>query len=121
MTTVITKQDCYIWWTNQRDAENAQFADRTNWPEELETELSSRMGRAGRGSLWIPYSWSSSDLGVEWDDNNPMFNALGNHYGGIVFRREHLPLLTGFAGLITDFDMNQIQGQWYNYDYEMQP
>lgn len=119
--TTVTKQDCYIWWTNQRDAESAQFADRTNWPEELEVELNSRMGRAGRGSLWVPSEWTADDLGVEWKDNDPMFNALGDHYGGIVFRREHLPLLATFAGFITDFDMNPIQGQWYNLSYEMQP
>ncbi|MNW00377.1 hypothetical protein D3C71_1958620 [compost metagenome] len=50
-----------------------------------------------------------------------MFIALGNHYGGIVFRREYLPLFKDLTGLITDFDMNRIQGEWNNLPYELQP
>ncbi|MNC35316.1 hypothetical protein D3C87_1111250 [compost metagenome] len=121
MNMVIPKQDLYIWWTNQRDTERADASDRTNWPAELEDELRSRMGRNGRGSLWIPTQWDWADLGIEWQESHPMFIALGNHYGGIVFRREYLPLFKDLTGLITDFDMNRIQGEWNNLPYELQP
>lgn len=121
MKITIAKQDLYIWWTNQRDAERADASDLSAWPEELRAELVSRMGRAGHGRLWIPSEWEWDGIGVEWKERDPMFNALGNHYGGIVFRREHLTYLKDLPGLITDFDMKHVQGTWVNAPYASQP
>lgn len=107
------KEECLIWWTSQDNYETMEGMDRDHWPEELAIEYRSREGRNGRGRLWVPHQWMNNpDMKIEWKNSDPMFKALGDNYGGIVFRRDFYPLISNLPGLFTDFDMNVISGTW---------
>lgn len=107
------KEDCLIWWVSQTDQEVMAAVDRSHWPDELAIEYRSREGRNARGRLWVPTEWMNQpDMRVEWKDGDPMFDALGEDYGGIVLRRDFYHLIANQPGLVTDFDMNIISGNW---------
>lgn len=111
-------EQCYIWWTNQNDAEDVDLMKDMVWPDYLKIEHKSRLGRNGRGRLWVSNSWGDiSSLRVVWDDTQLIFRITGRHYGGIVFDRNDVEYLKILPGFITDMNMNVIHGEPIDQPY----
>lgn len=96
-----------IWWTNQDDTETVEEM-QTNFPDYLQTEFRSRIGRNGRGRLWVPYQYMSQDWKIEWLDG-PLFSKLEKSYGGIVMLAADINHVMNLPGIITDFNMRVIK------------
>lgn len=97
-----------ILWIKDNHRENLEFDE--NFPEIISDEIISRLGRAGRGRLWVP---SEIDLsGIDWIDNE-LTSELGRYYGGIVFESKYLEQVQkaplGDDTIITDLDLNVIE------------
>lgn len=93
-----------IWWTNQRDAEiNEAYEDRL--PEYLLSQFHSRLGRAGRGRLWVAPDIDIQD--IAWPENSPLADSA-MECGGIVFRLEDLATVKAMAGFCTDLEFNPL-------------
>lgn len=95
--------DHLIWWTAQEDYEKIGDDLEGDYPEYLKREYRSRMGRAGRGRLWVP---SDIDLKeIPWDEKKPAAR-LASTRGGIAIHMRDAKLVFGLPGYLTDLEMN---------------
>jgi hypothetical protein len=95
-----------IWWTNQSDCE--RIAPLDSWPTWLYDEFRSRLGRHGRGRLWVPGLWDKDAPGgvsVEWDTGNNWLCRAADDAGGIVIPADALRHVQFMPGFVTTFDM----------------
>lgn len=122
------KSEFAIWWLSQADCESigephrfeneqeriadeikhhAKFYDlnTSNWPEYIQDQYMSRVGRAGRGRLWVTDSIPVEE--IEWDSSKSAA-ARAENCGGIVIWRKDLDAIRNLAGFITDLDMNYL-------------
>lgn len=94
------KSTLAVWWVNQADCE--AIGDSPNLPDYLKPEYNSRLGRAGRGRLWVPEEIELKQVEVpksvvcEGDDT----------HGGIVILREDLETIRPLGGILSDCDGN---------------
>lgn len=91
-----------IWWTNQSDCERITPLD--TWPTWLYDEYQSRLGRPGRGRLWVSDEWSDAPEQADWDYSKWTCHSAADA-GGIVIPLDaihHVMLLPGF---VTNFLM----------------
>ena len=98
-----------IWWTNQRDAEDAAATVKSFVPKYIVEEFQSRFGRPGRGRLWVPTHEDFAGIsasGIVWDETVPRIEYM-NDAAGIVFRIEDYEHLKNHPGLITDVHMKE--------------
>jgi hypothetical protein len=95
-------KELLIWWTNQADAERITKEQIEALPEYIQSEFDSRVGRAGRGRLWVHESIDLS--GIEWNEKSPFSNYCLES-GGIVFRKEDLLKVRDLPGQCTDLQM----------------
>lgn len=103
----------YIWWLNQLQTESTVDNSALNkLPEYIFNGLQSRIGRAGRGRLWVHESLPSTSVDP-WPDTS-LAETLGKDYGGIVFKPEHLEIVELFPGIITDLQLNLISCSVFN-------
>jgi hypothetical protein len=94
-----------IWWTNQSDCERITPLD--SWPTWLYDEFNSRMGRAGRGRLWIPRLWANDpEMPKEavWQFDSWTCQAA-NDAAGIVIPSDALRHVQFLPGFVTTFAM----------------
>lgn len=94
-----------IWWTSQQECEAIGFDSPATFPEYLADEYQSRLGRNGRGRLWIHASISQGD--IEWPADKPAARLAGVR-GGIVIRAADAPIVFGLPGFLTDTELNLI-------------
>lgn len=96
-----------IWWTSQEDCE--RIAPLDTWPTWLYDEFNSRMGRPGRGRLWVPESIDRiGDVpqGVTvWDDVNNWLCKAANNAGGIVIPASEVHHVQFMPGFVSTFEM----------------
>lgn len=99
----MSKTGFAIWWLSQENCLGIVEVDKVAWPSYLESECQSRIGRAGRGRLWI-----HKDIpvkGIDWDESRPCARLAGE-CGGIVIRAEDVHHVIALPGFVTDLEMN---------------
>lgn len=97
----------FIWWTNQADAE-AAFEKIDQLPEYIQDQLSSRMGRGGRGRLWVPDGEIFAEIrekGIEWVKTE--CEPYCAEAGGIVITGDNLKDVIYMPGIVTGTNMVQ--------------
>lgn len=93
-----------IWWTNQNDCERITPLD--SWPMWLYDEFRSRVGRSGRGRLWVPKLFEGdAPQEAKWDAANNWLCQAANDAGGIVIPEHALRHVQFLPGFVTTFDM----------------
>jgi hypothetical protein len=100
-----------IWWTNQADC--AVVNDHMpGAPDYIAREFRGRLGRNGRGRLWIPSSLYAEvpvpPISIPCPET-PLANVLGNSYGGIIIRARDVECLRDLPGVITDLTVRRIE------------
>lgn len=108
----------YVWWTDQHAAEltaalmpvSGTFA---SWPDYLQVEFASRLGRDGRGRLWVNPSLGAVDMGAAFATDKPRFRKLGEHWGGIAINRRDIHHVLSLPGFVTDTEGNWITREAY--------
>lgn len=96
----------YIWWLDQRACELIQERKLLpKLPDYLFGEYRSRLGRPGRGRLWIASEIPIKE--IEWDESKPAAR-IADSYGGIVIRGSDAALVFPLPGFLTDLEMNFI-------------
>jgi hypothetical protein len=91
-----------IWWTSNADAELIGELPGTA-PEYISTEFQSRMGRSGRGRLWVDKSVPVSS--IDWNGQHRNAAYCGES-GGIVMLKEDYTHVKNLPGLVTDTNMD---------------
>lgn len=96
-----------VWWTNQEEAEqvDAELLFRAGFPDYIANEFKSRLGRAGRGRLWVDDDIPITQ--INWDEKKPAAR-LAEKRAGIVIRAEDKHFLFDRPGFLTDLDLNFI-------------
>ena len=100
--------DYAIWWLDSSAtflADVLGFHD-SGAPEYIKNEFTARIGRAGRGRLWVPKGIAVNE--IEWIDGDPRFDAVGEDCGGIVIRAEDVWHVFAWPGFVTDLELNII-------------
>ncbi len=101
-----------IWWTTQADCEaigGAEALGKTPaLPEYLILELRSRIGRNGRGRLWVSGLLNGAPAGTTTWPTTALAYVLEGQYGGIVIRAEDRFALADMPGVITDFNVRRV-------------
>lgn len=97
-----------IWWTSQQDCEVLGDHAPKHLPEYIRTEYRSRLGRNGRGRLWIaPTTPELQDTAVHPWPATPVATAIETfRHGGIVIHAAHVPLVACLPGFVTDTHLN---------------
>lgn len=84
-------------------AEKAQSNPTTKeLPEHIQSEFGSRMGRAGRGRLWIPPHIELK--GIDWNEKSPLAKFC-SEAGGVVFEEEFLDKMLLMPGIVTNLNL----------------
>lgn len=97
-----------IWWTNQEDSELVTKDDIAKLPEYIASQFKSRLGRAGRGRLWVadlPEFEAISKNGIMWYSNAPNIQYL-IVAGGIVIRNQDYFSVHKLPGIITSTNIS---------------
>lgn len=87
-------EDYRIWWTSDGRCHELTLESMDGLPVYMQKEMSSRIGRVGRGRLWIPE-------GTPLEGMTEPYHAPDG-WGGIVFHVEDMPKMKGRQGFITD-------------------
>jgi len=110
-----TSPDRYaIWWINQDDASwiyrTVPLCEWKPVPQYIQDEFLSRMGRSGRGRLWINNDEFPNITGLSnWDTTTEAAKLIAkSSHAGIWIHRTDARLIPGEAGFITDLDLNMI-------------
>ena len=94
-------EDILIWWLDQGASEEVDDDYLENLPDYIASEVSSRLGRAGRGRLWVPTEIDCEE--INWDDKNPVCELISlKSAGGIVFYKKDFEKVMLLPGFITD-------------------
>lgn len=101
--------DIAIWWLNQEACEITEAGFKSNLkklPAYIKDEFYSRVGRPGRGRLWIPSEIPLKE--IKWKDSHPL-SKYAKECGGIIFWKKDYKEISGLPGFITDIRMNPVQ------------
>jgi len=110
-----------IWWTSEADCHAITGRATTphagrKWPKYLITEYTSRLGRNGRGRLWVDKQFG--EVAVDpWPDTN-LARRLGDAHAGIVIRDVDLTVVERLPGIVTDFNLNPVGSDVVSGDAE---
>lgn len=115
----IDESQIVIWWLSQKDCEDIAEnflrlepdADDYTWlvplPEYLKRQFVSRLGRAGRGRLWVPRDISLET--IAWPEAHPIARWIEQvSAGGIVFWRKDLAAIAGLPGVVTTTTLDMV-------------
>lgn len=105
----MSKEPYAIWWTTSEEAKTiaAHFDDHLpTWcPEYLQQEWASRLGRNGRGRLWVSDALPDAPRSVQFrDEYDGSSSPLEDHCAtcaGIVIRAEDVTRLMHLPGIVT--------------------
>lgn len=91
-----------IWWTTQGDAEAIGSDLPEGVPEYMRSEWRSRLGRAGRGRLWVhPSLELPASFGFELRHVDNAICRWASGAAGLVLRAEDESHLRQLPGLVT--------------------
>jgi hypothetical protein len=94
----------YVWWLDQRAYELIEEKGLLpELPDYLFREYRSRLGRPGRGRLWVAPEIPVEE--INWDEAKPAARIAAN-YGGIVIYAKDAALIFPLPGFLTDLKMN---------------
>lgn len=99
------RTDVLIWWTDQEECETFGWEPTDTFPQYLQSEYRSRLGRAGRGRLWAANE--IGEVGIPWDESKPASRLAGKR-GGIVIWKIDAHHVFGLPGFLTDLRLNFI-------------
>jgi hypothetical protein len=89
-----------VWWVNQADCE---AIDETRITEEyIHEEYQSRLGRNGRGRLWVPKGIQVQQVEVP---KTVVYEGQDTH-GGIVIFKADVEKVRSLGGILSDADGN---------------
>lgn len=97
-----------IWWTDEADSHRLyelHGRDIPDLPAYIVSEFMNRLGRAGRGRLWVPDNIPVEE--IEWHEEKA-YSEYADRSGGIVFHRRDHQIVAGLPGHITDLEMNPV-------------
>lgn len=99
--------DYAVWWLSQEDCEQMGCAlpPSIEWPEYIRRQYLSRLGRAGRGRLWIGDGIEFEGIREE-DWHGPFAEGAEKSCGGIVLHARDVPLVLALPGYVTAPDMS---------------
>lgn len=100
-----TRDDILIWWTSQDECEAIGDYPPGTVPLYIRDEYSSRLGRPGRGRLWVDNQFGA--VGIPWDESKPA-TRLAAKRGGIVIWRTDANHIFHLPGFLTDLKLNFI-------------
>ncbi len=99
------EKDLLIWWTTQDDCEALIDSEPFKVPTYISEQFQSRLGRSGRGRLWIHDTIKLKR--IDWNEQSPV-SELCERSAGIVFHAEDIDFLNGINGIITDLNLIEI-------------
>lgn len=94
--------DYLIWWTSQDECEQIEEIEPL-LPDYIQDEFESRLGRSGRGRLWIHQSIPIK--GIDWNEARPAAR-LCSERGGIVIKAIDKSAVFDLPGFLTDLGLN---------------
>lgn len=101
-----------IWWTTEEEAMaiSAHFGSPElplpeMCPEYLRGEFASRLGRSGRGRLWVPDIPGAPTRAVFSDGSGSPLETHCERCAGIVMLAAHVPSLRHLPGIVTSVDL----------------
>jgi len=109
-TDAATSGGIAIWWLDQRSYELAEALGvyKEDWPAYILREFRLRTGRPGNGALWVADEFG--DLGgFGWKAGEPVSDAIGKGYGGIVIRRADIGHVACWPGFVSDEYLHPIR------------
>ena len=100
------KDEYLVWWTTQEDCERITKREKVKVPTYISEEFNSRIGRSGRGRLWVHESINLNS--IEWDDSSEVSERCSES-GGIVFHSTDIDYVSGLDGIITDCKLQKVE------------
>ena len=89
-----------VWWVNQADCE---AINETDVPKGyIRSEFRSRLGRVGRGRLWVPNKIQCQQVEVP---KTVVYEGQDTH-GGIVIFKADIEKVRPLGGILSDTDGN---------------
>ena len=97
----------FIWWLSQNEYEEIldKRLDAQLGKAYILEQFTSRVGRPGRGRLWVHESIPIR--GIEWDNSKPAGELAGVR-GGIVIHADDAKFVLTKPGVLTDLKLNFI-------------
>lgn len=92
-----------IWWTSQAECEQIGDALSESVPDYIRSEYRSRLGRNGRGRLWVASRIALDE--IPWDATKPAAR-LASDRAGIVVDATDVEHVFGLPGFLTDTSLN---------------
>lgn len=102
------RTDVLVWWLSQDECEAIGDELADDAPAYLCLEYRSRLGRPGRGRLWVDDQFD--DVGIPWDTTKPASRLAGER-GGIVIWASDAAHVFSLPGFLTDCRLNFIN-EW---------
>lgn len=101
--------DMLIWWTSQRDCEligGGLATQSPGAPKYLQHQYSDRLGRNGRGRLWVDHQFGKVAI-------DPWPETTGSAYlaekcAGIVIHEADADFVHRLPGRVTDFQLRRL-------------
>jgi len=102
--------DKLIWWLTPRECEVLHDgACKRQWPDYLTRQISSLVGRWGRGRLWVSTEiFGLGDFEVPEEAWNGYAAKLAERRGGIVIRKEDYNHVCMVLGFVTTWQMHPL-------------
>ena len=102
------RRELFIWWTTSADMAVIGPEAPTKLPEYVREQYRDRLGRAGRGRLWVHARFGAREI-TEWPKTSIAQTIHEGSSGGVVFSGADLKLFTDdVPGLVTDFNLRVI-------------
>ena len=95
-----------VWWTSGDEMRILGKYALGHLPEYIARQFRSRLGRNGRGRLWVEGMFG--DVAIDLWSGSPLGEFLAMHCGGIVIRRDDIHCLADIPGTITDLKLQRI-------------
>lgn len=98
-----------IWWlTHDECTRLYRVLGELGLPDYMVTQFLSRMGRSGRGRLWVADHIPVKE--IEWP--NTLAGRMALDCGGIVFDMEHIRRVIILPGFVTTLELEFIELKW---------
>lgn len=107
VTAPLLKTELLIWWTTDAESRAIGTQAPVTLPAYVREQYLSRVGRSGRGRLWVDEKFGPREIS-EWPDTFIGRMIQEGTSAGIVFAGSDLPLFKGVAGIVTDFRLRML-------------
>jgi hypothetical protein len=94
-----------IWWLSQDECEAIGEELPKTFPAYMRNEYASRLGRNGRGRLWVDKQFHVAEV-KPWPSTS-MGKFLGEKCGGIVIQDVDKKHLAKLPGIVTDLKLRR--------------